>query len=106
MARGYPEPLDGGRPDQRAALLAESHMPRQVARLLRFDGRRTQHRTQNLDVRDDVVALSFIALHLIDRVWQWDRDVRFTWQEGMSICLPRFVLTRHNVHASLEFVAL
>lgn len=65
MAGRNPQAGSDRGPDERAALLSEAHMPWQVAGLLGFDGRSSQHRAHGCKVRGDVVAVSFVELDLI-----------------------------------------
>lgn len=65
MSRGDPDARRGGLADERRPLVAEAHVPREVARLPGLDRRGGQRGRHRRDVGCQVVALRIVALHLV-----------------------------------------
>ena len=79
MPRGDPQPGDSGLAHERRPLVAESHVPRQVAGLPGLDGRGGEHGADGGDVGDEVVALVVIARDEVGRLGEGGGGVGFAF---------------------------
>ena len=79
MSRCYEQSWDCRLAHQRTALLAKTHVSREVTGLLALHTRLGEDGAEGADIRDNIIALSLVALYLVRSVRESNGGVWLTY---------------------------